>query len=299
MEELIELKKYEPIYIIGHKKPDVDTIFSSYLLSNILNYFNIESYPCILNDGYVINQYNGSIINDYLEFNPKVIDINDIGKYHFAIVDHNDPIQSVDEKNNIVFGMDHHKNSNKLNNILFSDLCSNCLFIYDYFKEIYPFNKYEKTLIMVATLTDTLFFKTDRYKEKDKKLVEELNIKLDNIKLLNKYFIETDLSMGIDKYTEKSDRDFSFKDITFSSSVIYVKKEDLEKMNEYKNIIFSKDWNHLGIWVDLEKNKTYVYFKVNNNYKEIVYNFIASRAATVMPDITKYLEKNIIKNDLK
>ena len=291
MKELIELKKYEPIYVIGHKKPDVDTVFSSCLLSNILNYFNIESYPCILSDGYDINQYNGSIINDYLEFNPKVIDINDIDKYYFTIVDHNDPMQSVGSNANIVFGLDHHKDSLKLNNILFSDLCSNCLFIYDYFKDVYPFNDKEKTLIMVATLTDTLFFKTDRYKEKDKKLVEELNIKLDNIELLNKYFIETDLSMGLSKYVEKSDRDFSFKDITFSSSVIYVKKENNEKRNEYKGVIFNKEWNHLGIWVDLEKNKTYVYFKVNNKYKEIIYNFIASRAATVMPDITKYLEE--------
>jgi len=291
MEKINELKKYEPIYVIGHKKPDVDTIFSSYLLSNILNYFNIESYPCIISDGYVINKYNKSIINDYLEFNPKVIDVNNIKKYNFVIVDHNEPIQSIGEGSNIVFGMDHHKNSGKLNNILFSDLCSNCLFIYDYFKDIYPFNEHEKTLVMVATLTDTLFFKTDRYKEKDKKIVEELNIRLDNLELLNKYFVETDLSMGIDKYIEKSDRDFSFQNITFSSSVIYVKQQNQEKMHEYKNLIFNKDWNHLGIWHDLEKNKTYVYFKVNNNFKEIVYDFIASRAATVMPDVNTCLEE--------
>ena len=291
MEILKELKKYEPLYVIGHKKPDVDTDFSSYLLSNILNYFGIESYPCILNDGYELNTYNSNIINDYLEFSPKVIDVNNINKYNFAVVDHNDPIQSIGIYENIVFGMDHHKNSNKLNNILFSDLCSNSLFIYDYFKDIYPFNEKEKTLVMIATLTDTLFFKTDRYKENDKQLVKELNIKLDNIELLDKYFIETDLSMGIDKYLEKSDRDFSFKDIAFSSSVIYRKKEEIDKREEYKNVIMNNNKNHLGMWIDLDNDKTYVFFKVNNNFKEIVYDFIASRAATVMPDITKYLEE--------
>lgn len=293
MKSIIELKKYEPIYVIGHKKPDVDTIFSSYLLSNILNYLGIKSYPCILNLGYNINEYNNNIVKDYLEFNPKIIDINDIDKYNFAVVDHNDPIQSVGEGAKIVFGLDHHKNSNRLDNILFSDLCSNCLFIYDYFKESYPFNEKDKTLIMVATLTDTLFFKTDRYKEKDKCLVKELNINLNSNELLNKYFIETDLNMGLYKYLEKSDRDFSFKDITFSSSVIYVKKENINKMKEYKEIIFNKNWNHLGIWGDLEKDKTHVFFKVNNRNKEIVYNFIASRAATVIPDITKFLEEII------
>lgn len=291
MEILKELKKYEPIYVIGHKKPDVDTVFSSYLLSNILNYFHIESYPCVLGDGYKLNTYNRNIIDDYLEYSPKVIDVNDINKYNFAIVDHNDPIQSIGIEENIVFGMDHHKDSLKLDKILFSDICSNSLFIYDYFKDVYPFNEKEKTLVMLATLTDTLFFKTDRYKEKDKFLVEKLNIKLDNIELLDKYFIETDLSIGIDKYLEKSDRDFSFKDITFSSSVIYRKKEEIDKREEYKNVIMNNNKNHLGMWIDLENDKTYVFFKVNNNFKEIVYNLIASRAATVMPDITKYLEE--------
>lgn len=290
MEKIKELKKYEPIYVIGHKKPDVDTIFSSYLLSNILNHFNIESYPCILSEGYSLNKYNQTIIDDYLKFNPKIIDINDIDNYNFAIVDHNDPIQSIGKQINIVFGMDHHKDSKKVNNILFSDLCSNSLFIYDYFKNSYPFTEHEKKLIMLASLTDTLFLKSNRYKEKDKKLVEKLNIKFDSNELLNKYFIETDLSMGLDKYLETSDRDFSFHNVTFSSSVIYSKTSKVEKREEYKNIIINRNWNHLGMWGDLENNKTYVYFKINNAYKEIIYDFIASRAATVMPDIVKYLE---------
>ncbi len=162
MERINLLKQYEPLYIIGHKKPDVDTVVSSYLLSNILNFLGIKSYYCILSNDYEIDKYNKRIIDDYLEFNPVIIDIKDLGKYNFVLVDHNDPIQSVGSNANIVFGIDHHKDSKQLSSIILSDLCCNSLHIYNYFKDIYSFNSKEKELVMIATLADTLFLKTDR-----------------------------------------------------------------------------------------------------------------------------------------
>jgi len=292
MSMINDLRKYEPLYVIGHKKPDVDTVFSSYLLSSILNYLGIKSYPCVLSEGYELNKYNKNIIDDYLEYNPIIIDVGDIKKYNFVLVDHNDPIQSIGDNSNIVFGMDHHKKLKNIENILFSDLCSNSLFIYDYFKEVYPFSEKEKALVMIATLTDTLFFKTDRYKSKDKELVSELRIEVDSNLLLDKYFIETDLSKGLESIIEKSDRDFSYLGISFSSSVIYTKSEKEDLRESYRTLILNGSKNHLGIWSNLENNKTYVFFKANNKTFEKTYAKIASRAATVMPDIINYLEKN-------
>ena len=36
-----ELKKYEPLYVIGHKNPDIDTAVSSSILASILTDFGI------------------------------------------------------------------------------------------------------------------------------------------------------------------------------------------------------------------------------------------------------------------
>ena len=290
MIDVKELKKYEPLYIIGHMKPDVDTIVSSYLLSNIFNHLGIASYPCVLNKGYEINKYNKNIIDDYFHFVPIVIDENDIMNHNFVLVDHNDPIQSIGSASNVVFGMDHHQNLNFNDNIIFSDLCSNSLFIYNYFKDIYSFNDKEKNLVLIASLTDTLFLKTDRCKLKDRALIDELGISFDSDELLNKYFIETDLSKGLSFIIENSDRDFSFFDVHFTSSVIYVKNSNNSTRMEYKNLIMTGDKNHLGMWSDLEENKTYVYFKLVQHKFEKEYNTVASRASTVMPDIINYLE---------
>lgn len=293
MKKIDELKKYEPLYVIGHKSPDVDTIFSSYLLSNILNYLDIKAYPCILSEGYSQDKYNKNIIDDYLDFKPKVIDLKEVSKYKFVFVDHNDPVQSIGESSNCVFGLDHHKDSKKVKNMIFSDLCCNCLFIYEYFKDVYPFTEKEKQLITLATFTDTLFLKTDRYKERDRELVKELDIDFDSDELLEKYFIESDLSIGIDKYIEKSDRDFSYYMVNFSSSVIQILNSKDNIINEYKKAIKRKEDNHLGMIRIIKEKKTFSFFKINDNFIEFSYDFIASRASTVIPDILKYLENNI------
>lgn len=291
MKRINDLKQYEPLYIIGHKNPDVDTVFSSYLIWNIFNYFGIKSYYCILNKDYEIDKYNKCIIGDYLDFKPIIINVLDLNKYNFVLVDHNDPNQSIGGKSNVVFGIDHHKDSEILDNIILSDLCCNCLHIYNYFKDIYSFSDKEKELIMIAALADTLFFRSNRYKEKDKLLVSELGINIDSEKLLEKYFIETDLSMGIDKFLGKSDRDFTYFGISFSSSVVQSIGDKNNVINEYRDCILNKGDNHLGMWKDLTNNKTYVFFKINSNFEEFTYDFIASRASTVIPDVVKYLEQ--------
>ena len=68
-------------------------------------------------------------------------------------------------------------------------------------------------------------------------------------------------------------------------------------LDEYKNIIKDMD-SYLGIWIDYTKEITYVYFKYDDKLKEIVYNFIASRATTILEDVLKYLrENNYLKDE--
>ena len=45
--DLNKLKKYEPLYIIGHSHIDVDSAVSSKIFSEILNFFGITSFTII------------------------------------------------------------------------------------------------------------------------------------------------------------------------------------------------------------------------------------------------------------
>lgn len=287
--DILNLKNNSPIHIIGHKNPDVDTVVSSYLLSNIFNFLGIASYPCVLDENYEMDLYNKRIINDYLEYNPIIIKSNEINRHNFVLVDHNDPIQSLGTDKNILLCIDHHQNSNMLDKVILGNYCANALFIYKLFKNIYHFNEKERQLIMLAIFTDTLFLKTNRYKNIDEELAKELNINLDNNQLLDKYFIPTNIECGISRYIKKSDRDFSYEDTTFSSSVIQLLKCDDMIIAEYRDAVLSKDDNHLGILRDLNKGKTYVFCKIYDCFKEMTYDYVASRT-TVLPEIYNFIK---------
>ena len=65
--ELKQLKKYEPIYVIGHSNIDIDSAVASKILSDVLNGFGIKAYYAVLEEKYnfdaqgmrYIGHYNG------------------------------------------------------------------------------------------------------------------------------------------------------------------------------------------------------------------------------------------------
>ncbi|MBQ4030321.1 MAG: DUF1768 domain-containing protein, partial [Bacilli bacterium] len=77
-------KKEKEVYVIGHYNPDIDSIFSSYLLTNVLNSLGIKASFAFL-DNYVVNENDERIVNDYLGIKPVIVDKNN----KFIIVDHN------------------------------------------------------------------------------------------------------------------------------------------------------------------------------------------------------------------
>ena len=283
-----KFKEFEPLYIIGHKKPDVDSVVSTILLTNIFKSNGIASYPCFLNDDYDIDEYNLGVLSDCCTVDD-IIRIDNNESYNYVLVDHNDPIQSVGFGKRIVWGIDHHIDSKILSNIVLGDTCSCSLKIYTYFKNIYNFSNEEKFMIYMSSLTDSLFFRGSRFTEKDKILISELGFDLDVDNLFKKYFMPTDVSVGIDNLFLNMSKEYVYNGISFSSIVVktfneydYLKKEFRDKVDSLNNC--------LGIWIDLDKEITYAYFKYNDILKEFIYDFIASRAATVIPDIYKYLD---------
>ena len=74
-------KEFEPLYIIGHKKPDVDSVVSTILLANIFKSNGIVAYPCFLKEEYDIDEYNLGVLNDCCSLND-IIKIDNIDFIH-------------------------------------------------------------------------------------------------------------------------------------------------------------------------------------------------------------------------
>jgi len=282
-------KEYEPLYIVGHKNPDVDSVVSTTILCNIFQSKGVECYPCFLND-YEIDEYNLTMLSDCMVMNMTKIDNDE--SYHYVLVDHNDPIQSIGFGKKIVWGIDHHKSSDILTNIVIKPYCSCSLLIYDFFKNYYKFSNEEKFMIYMASLADSLFFKGSRFSEDDANLIKELGYDMDVKHMFKKYFIPTDLSLGIENLFSNLSKKYNYKGIKFDSLVVKTYNE-----NEYLKQDFirevEKRENFLGVWIDFDKEISYAYFSYNGKVKEFIYDFLASRAATVIPDVFKYIDLSL------
>lgn len=296
MLNIYELKKYPIIYIIGHRRTDADSAISSYLLSKILNKLGVKCEYAVLDKNYDIVYDDYDLIKDNIEYKPTIIKESEIDNKHFILVDHNNPIQSINNDKNVVGIIDHHFSNENNSNCLIGNYASNSLFIYQLYKGIYDFSDYEKELILYTVLSDTAYFRTSRYKEMDAKLVQELNekINLDFDLLRKKYFRTTDFNKDVETNFNEAYKKYKFDDLEFGSSFVRASREDIKYLKEYLEYLNKVLSNWLFIWYqyDDKESKTFAYFKNNNVIKEFNYNYIASRANTIVKDILES-EKNI------
>ncbi len=288
--DLDYLKKNCPIYIIGHSNIDTDAAVSSKILCEIFNHFGIKSFYAILNGEYNANLGNKRMINDCMNFKPVIINKNDAKNYNWFFVDHNDRCQSIGNFGNVLGAIDHHVNTNSIKNILLSDICCTALFIYKLFKDKYDFSSDQKKQIFYAFLSDSNFGKSSRYKKSDGKLADELGFSSSSKGYNNyfkRFFIPTDLSRGMKFCMKNGYKKFNFDNNMFESN--YIEQFGTKGLPEYVSTIKSKN-NYLGIWIDYEQSKTYVYFNYKGSIKKFKYRYIASRASTIIPGILKYIK---------
>lgn len=284
--DLTEYKKDAPIYVIGHSNIDIDSAVSSKIMSEIFNYFGIESHYAVLDTKYDFDDYNKNMVDSCMDFKPVIINRKDIDKYNWFLTDHNDRSQSVGEVAKVLGSIDHHPDAHNVENKILTDVCSVSLFIYSLFKDTYPFTNEQKYQIFLAFLNDSTFGKASRFKESDGILADELGFGNDYDVLFKKFFIPTDLSNGIMSKLRNGHKKYDFDGIKFESG--YIERFDTIGLEEYIELVKNES-SFLGLWIDYTKCITYVYFKFDNKLKEIKYNFIASRATTVLHDIIDYL----------
>ena len=270
LNNIINNCKNKKVYIIGHHKPDADSIFSAYILSNILKSLGIDA---------VFSVRDKELIDDYLKEDYEVID--DYNDKHFILVDHNN-LDGI-PKENVIGAIDHHRITNDVDELIEIEYASCLLLIYDLFKDIYKFDEKEKKLIALSVLSDTEYLTSSRFTSEDQSLYKELNVSINENELRKKYFKTTDFSNNIkdNLYKDYKEYDFHNKHIKRSLIKSYSKDKD-EYYDSYTNSMKSNIINLL-IWCDYEKLITYF------NYNGINLTYPSFTTSTYL--ILDYLEK--------
>lgn len=280
-DDIIKKLKGKEVYVIGHKNPDADAIFSSFLLNKIFNKLKIKSNFCILDNEYNYDEADKKLIAKYLETEPIIV--KDVTNKNFILVDHNDPIQSV-ENAVVLASFDHHKISKKVYDTIEMEYASTGLLIYDLFKDIYKFTKKEKTLIALTVLTDTSYLTSARFSELDKALYEELNVNLNASKIQKDYFVTTDFTKDIKTNILSNYKTYELDNTRLNRTII----SSLDNINLafYKEYIKNMKGTWLLIWNNYSNNTTYIYLNVKD------YEYIFNKIITSTNLLIKYLEEN-------
>jgi len=252
LKEIINNCKNKKVYILGHHNPDIDSVFSSYLLTKILKKSGIDAIFSI-RDEKIINK---ELIDSYIKDKYEVVD--DYKNKYFILVDHNN-LDGI-PKGNVIGAIDHHKITNEVDDLIEIEYASTGLLIYDLFKNTYQFTKKDKELIALTVITDTDFLLSSRFSDEDKQLYKELNVNLDVEELKRKHLIITDFNKNISDNFHEDYKEYNYNDIKIYRSLIksYTTERDkyldqyLKEMNN--NII------NLLIWCDYESNETYIIY---------------------------------------
>lgn len=263
-------KEVKDVYVIGHYNPDIDSIFSSYILSNILNSMGINAHFAFLKN-YIVNENDQRIVDDYLNCKPEIIDDNN----YFVLVDHNN-LEGLN-KNNVIGAFDHHIISGEVYDTLEIEYTSTGLLLYDLFKDVYDFSNQEKELIALTVLTDSDYLCSSRFTKEDKRIYKKLNVLLNVKELQHKYFKISDFSKDIELVVKDNYKEYDRGDIHIKRTMIYSYKKEYDKYF-LKYLEYAKKNNYLLIWCDYECMRTYVYY--NNN--EMKFNYILTSTNLIL-----------------
>lgn len=282
-------KKYDTVYITGHRNPDADSLVSAKIMQDILTDSGIKA-QWVIWQGDKVDPVSASLLEDVMDRQPVVLPDSETNGKKFLLVDHNDVLQSVGDKSLAVAAIDHHSPSGQIEQLFFSDHCCTALYIYMMFRDRYSFSAAQKEQIFRAFLGDSVFGRSSRYKaEKDGSAVRLLGYSNDYEEYFKKYFVPTDLADYKTAFAENGIKSYKYSWAEMKSG--YIEAMDIKLLAEYKSFVRNYGGNFLGIWLDYSVPKTYAFFKYNGKLYEYEYDCVASRAALIMPCIIKTFGK--------
>lgn len=263
------------VYVLGHANPDADSIFSSYILTQILKSKKINAEFCILNKDYNFSNKDKELIEAFLPEKPTIITNTKDKKY--ILVDTNSKNALV----NVIGAFDHHKITGEIDHVLEMEYSSTGLLIYDIFKDQYNFNEEERNLIALTVITDTDYLCSKRFTKEDEYIYNKLNTNLNVSELRKKYFKVTDFSKSIESNLKADYKEYNINNKKIKRSILSSYNTDYKKyFNQYVKYLEKID-NYLMIWCNYESKKTIIYY----NKKIVKVDYILTSTFIIINDI--------------
>ncbi len=248
--DLIDQCRDKKIYVIGHSNPDIDSYYSSFLLTRILKSFGIDCVCAVRDTSFADPKW----IQDYPIADYEVVE--DYNSKNFILVDHN----SLDGilKENVLAAFDHHRITGEVSNLYEAEYSSCGLLLYDFFKNYYSFTEEDKTMIAFTVLSDTEFLTSSRFGEEDQLLYEELGIPLQLEELKKKYLKTNNFQLDICSNFFKDFKKYNYDKLVIKRSMIRSYHDDFNKYFPiYQKEMDSYDIDLL-IWCDYEDISTFI-----------------------------------------
>ena len=252
LDNIIKSCKGKTVYVIGHRQPDADSVFSSCLLATILKKVGIHAIFSVRDDNFV----NDKMIRDFLKESYEVI--TDYSDKYFLLVDHNS-LDGIPEEH-VLGAFDHHIITGEIKNLIEEETASCGLLLYELFKDRVSFDLSMKQMVGLSVLTDTEYLSSSRFSDDDKLLYNDLNLSFDENQLQKKYFETTDFSHSISDNFKDNYKSYTFHDEVIHRSMISGYTKDKEMYYSQYVMEMEKNDIQLLIWCDYDKHITYVVY---------------------------------------
>lgn len=282
------------IYVVGHEYPksDIDSVFSSILLSNFLeNNSKCKTKPIRFNK----KVKNIDLILQKLKFDyPKKYKVKDNDL--FVLVDHNDLDQSLNHYNlsNKVWGIiDHHSDLHTVKPIEFNinkKIGATATIIYQLYKEKnIKITKKIAQLFVYAIISDTKNLLLETTTKKDIIALDELYSKF-KLKDKSKIFAEIYNFKDLNNMSCSKLLDNSYKFYNFNNSKIRISNINVDSSFNKQELVIdylknniSKTYSEFDLVVlsfkdfDIFKTKVFYFGKLKCYFKNYTYNFLRTR----------------------
>ncbi len=238
-----------PVYVIGHKNPDTDSIASAIVTAYLLNKWKEKGCGLVKIDDEVVPAKQG-------EPNPETAfaletfgvsvpeTVTDAADKKVVLVDHSDLTQAPDnlDKAELLGIIDHHKIGDVTtpNPILFVNFPVGCTgtvlkLLFDWTGVEIP--KDMAGLMLSAILSDTVIFKSATTTELDKKVAEEL-AKIAGIEDITKFGVDLKAKLSaVDNLSAREIITRDYKDFNMSGKKVGVGQIELVDLNLIKDRI--------------------------------------------------------------
>jgi len=238
-----------PVYVIGHKNPDTDSIASAIVVAYLLNKWKEKGSGLIKIDDEAVPAKQGDP-NPETAFALETFGVDvpetvtDAADKKVVLVDHSDLTQAPDnlDKAEILGIFDHHKIGDVTtpNPILFVNFPVGCTgtvlkLLFDWTGVEIP--KDMAGLMLSAILSDTVIFKSATTTELDKKVAEEL-AKIAGVEDITKFGIDLKAKLSaVDNLTARQIITRDYKDFNMSGNKVGVGQIELVDLNLVKDRI--------------------------------------------------------------